>query len=282
MIHDDRFDDLPAWRIDLPHGQAHVSAHGGQLLSWRPQDGEDVFWCSPITRRPPQAIRGGVPICWPYFGRQGQPPDAVQHGHARISPWQFIDARADGDDVVIDLALPPHAHTPLRLRQRLRFGADTLVQTLVSENPSDAAVTLTQALHSYFAVGDVRGVRLDGLEGCLYEDKIRGGRHRQDAPWRLEAIEGDAACDRIYATTTPRFVLRDPVRSRRLVLETRGSRSLVLWNPRAAGAAIPDLPAQGWQGFLCVETANAGDDVITLQPGGEHRLSQRVTVAPLD
>lgn len=272
---------IPAWRIDTPAARAAISIHGGQLLAWQPAGADEVLWCSPETRRPPQAIRGGVPVCWPYFGREGQPADAPQHGHARISAWQFVDAVEEEDAVVVDLALPPDPRTPLRLRQRLRIGA-VLEQVLITANPGDAAITFTQALHSYFAVGDARQVSVSGLDGLHYADKFDGGRHVQAGDWRLDDPRDPGRSDRIYENAGARFVLADPVGRRRITLETRGSRSLVLWNPGEAGAAaIADLPPQGWRGFVCMETANAGTDRVRLAPGATHRLAQRLSVSPL-
>lgn len=275
------FNGIPAWCIDTPAARAAISVHGGQLLAWRPTGFDEVLWCSPTSRRPPQAIRGGVPVCWPYFGRDGQPADAPQHGHARIAAWQFVDAMEEEDAVVLDLALPPDPRTPLRLRQRLRIGA-ALEQTLITTHAGDAGIAFTQALHSYFAVGDVEQVSVSGVDGLRYADKLEGGRHAQAGDWRLDEPRDPGRSDRIYEDAGSRFVLTDPVGWRRITVETRGSRSLVIWNPGEAGAAaIADMPPRGWREFLCVETANAGEDVVRLVPGAEHRLGQRLSVSPL-
>lgn len=275
------FNGIPAWCIDTPAARAAVSVHGGQLLAWRPTGFDEVLWCSPTSRRPPQAIRGGVPVCWPYFGRDGQPADAPQHGHARITAWQFVDAMEEEDAVVLDLALPPDPRTPLRLRQRLRIGA-ALEQTLITTHAGDAGIAFTQALHSYFAVSDVEQVSVSGVDGLRYVDKLEGGRHAQAGDWRLDEPRDPGRSDRIYEDAGSRFVLTDPVGQRRITVETRGSRSLVIWNPGEAGAAaIADMPPRGWREFLCVETANAGEDVVRLVPGAEHRLGQRLSVSPL-
>ncbi len=279
IVDTDELHGIPVWRIRTPTAQAAISAHGGQLLSWQPTGFGDVLWYSPQTRRPPNAIRGGVPICWPYFGRQSQPDDVPQHGHARISPWRFVDARREEDDVVLDLALPADARTPLTLHQRLRIGA-TLEQTLVTTNTGASEQVFTQALHSYFAVRDVDSVRLHGVDGLAFDDKLLGGRHRQRGNWRLGDPRDPGRCDRIYHEAGHRFVIADSIAGRHIHIESRGSRSLVVWNPGASGTpAIADLPAEGWRGFLCVEVANAGDDVVVLPPGKRHRLSQRLSVS---
>lgn len=272
---------LPAWLVQNELARAVISPQGGQLLSWQPRDQAEVLWLSPATRSAPSAIRGGVPVCWPYFGKQGQPADAVQHGHARVQNWRWVDAvEADNGDVVVDLALPADPRTPLRLRQRLRIGRD-LSQTLTTDNLGTEPVTLTQALHSYFVVGDAVQLSLRGVDGLRYADKLDGNAYVQAGDWRLDEARDPGRCDRIYATTGDCFTLVDPVLARRIELSTEGSHSLVVWNPGAAGAAaMADVPDTAWREFVCVEVANAGDDVITLGPGERHRLSQQLRLLP--
>lgn len=276
------FAGLPVWRIQTPLATAAISPHGGQLLSWQPCGQAEAFFCSPISHHPPGAIRGGVPVCWPYFGRQGQAADAVQHGHARITPWTLVDAgEADDGAWLIDLALPADPRSPLRLRQRLRIGA-TLEQTLVTDNPGAEPVEMSQALHSYFAVADAAGASLSGLDGARYADKFNGGVHLQQGDWRLDDPRDPGRSDRIYEADPSRFVLADPAGGRRITVETGGSDSLVVWNPGQAGStAIGDLPPQGWRGFVCVEAANARVGGVRLGPGEQHRLRQRVSISSL-
>jgi glucose-6-phosphate 1-epimerase len=272
---------VPAWVIESDRARAVISPQGGQLLSWQPQGQSEVFWLSPNTRSAPSAIRGGVPVCWPYFGKQGQPADAVQHGHARLHGWHWVDAvEADDGAVVVDLALPADPSTPLRLRQRLRIGAE-LSQTLITDNAGDQTIELTQALHSYFAVGDAMQVELRGVAGLAYADKLDGGHYTQAGDWRLDEARDPGRCDRIYATAGGAFVLHDPVLGRRIELQTEGSRTVVVWNPGASGAAaMADMPDAAWREFVCVEVANAADDVIRLAAGDQHRLSQRLRLLP--
>lgn len=276
------FDGLPSWLIATRLADAAVSVHGGQLLSWRPHGHGDVLWRSPDSQRPPRPLRGGVPVCWPYFGRQGQPGDVPQHGHARTADWVLAKAEREGDGAIsLDLVLPPAPATPLLLRQRIRIGT-ALEQALVTHNPGAAPLRFTQALHSYFAVGDAMQATLSGLAGRAYADKLDGARHVQLGDWSLDDPRDPGRCDRLYADTGSRFELVDPVAGRRILLNTEGSRSLVVWNPGEAGsAAIADLPAQGWRGFVCVEAANAGEDEVELAPGHSHWLVQRLSVSAL-
>lgn len=276
------FQGLPALRIDTPLATAAVSLHGGQLLSYVPRGFGDLLWLSPVSKRAPDAIRGGVPVCWPYFGREGQSPEVPQHGFARNTQWTLVDSRIDAEgEATIELALPQKAGVPLRLTQTLRIGNE-LHQSLTTHNIGVAAVSLTQALHSYFRVGDAERTRVTGLEGLTYADRYDGQQHAQSGQWNLQDPRDPGRSDRTYQRAGNRFALVDPALNRRIELTTSGSRSLVVWNPGRTGiAAIGDAPSDGWRHFVCLEATNAGEDVIELEPNGSHTLQQIVSVASL-
>jgi len=272
---------LPALLIRTPQATAAVSLHGGQVLSYVPQGFDDLLWLSPCSQRAPAAIRGGVPVCWPYFGRQGQAGDVPQHGFARNTAWTLVEA-TDGPDgeTTIELSLPEHEGTPLRLSQTLRIGPG-LIQSLTTRNTGAAPMTFTQALHTYFRVGDAQRVRVDGLEGSTYADKYDGREHRQAGAWDLHDRRDPGRSDRIYHRVGGRYSMHDPVLRRRIHLTTSGSHSLVVWNPGEQGiGALSDAPTDGWRRFVCLEAANAGEDVIELAPGGAHTLQQTIHVSP--
>lgn len=273
---------LDVLRLRTPHSTAAVSLYGGQLLSFIPDGFDDLLWLSPTSAQPPKAIRGGVPVCWPYFGRQGQDASAPQHGHARLSRWRLADARTQVDgSLQLKLALPLEPGVPLELGMTLHVGRE-LRQSIDTLHRGDAPYTLTQALHAYFRVADARQVRVTGLDGLHYADKYDGGTHRQAGDWWLGDPRDPGRSDRIYTGTGHRFDLIDPAGARRIRLDTFGSRSLVAWNPGADGARdIADMPHDGWRHFVCLEAANAGDDAIELEPGQRHRLSQVISVVML-
>lgn len=278
-------------QLTTRHGTATVALHGAHLVSWVPKGQREVFWLSPTSRPAPAAIRGGVPICWPWFGKQGMPPDALQHGPMRNRPWEVSAVHADGaervsitltpsrasqaDDPLLQLA--PHLQVALHMEL-----GENLVQTLETHNHGTHAFNLTQALHSYFAVQDVTQVRVTGLEDLRFEDKLRGTTGTvQQGVFRL-----DTACDRIYQQPTPNlshhYTLHDELWQRRIHIHTQGSQSVVVWNPGAEQArSMVDVPDAAWQEFLCIEATNAGQgDVVPLAPGGQHRLTQTLAVEP--
>lgn len=278
----ERWQDIDVLRVETPMSLARISLHGGQVLSFAPTGFDDLLWVSSTTAMPPKAIRGGVPVCWPYFGRQGQPDDAPQHGHARVSRWPLTDVRREADgSVVLKLVLPLRDGVPLELIQTVHVGRD-LRQSLDTLHRGEAPVVLTQALHTYFRVADAAQVRVTGLDGLRYADKFDGDTHVQAGDWTLHDPRDPGRSDRIYTDTGHRFDLIDPAGRRRIRLDTFGSRSLVVWNPGDAGAAtIADMPGDGWRTFVCLEAANAAEDAIELEPGQRHRLSHVISAAPL-
>ncbi|MDR6991036.1 D-hexose-6-phosphate mutarotase [Luteimonas sp. 3794] len=278
------FAGYPAVLVEIADARAAIALHGGHLLSYVPAGGEDLLWLSPRLADAPAAIRGGVPVVWPFFGRQGQGNDVPSHGFVRTVRWQLVDASRDADgSVSLTLAPPRYADLGLELRMHLRIGR-TLEQTLETTNTGDEPVAFTQALHSYFRVSDVAEVRVDGLDGLRFLDKNDGyAAHTQIGNWVLDDARDPGRSDYIYADAGGRYHLDDPGLDRRIELTTSGSRTLVVWNPGETSAQrSSDMNAGAWRGFLCLEAANAGPDIVRLAPGKTHFLTQRVRVLPRD
>lgn len=278
-------------KLSTRHGTAILALHGAQILSWQPTGHRDVFWLSPLSGPPPAAIRGGVPVCWPWFSKQGMPPGAMPHGPVRNRPWEVVSVQADSWDGVSLTLTPsratspddPLAHFANHLLPSLQIDlGETLTQTLQTHNAGGQAFALTQALHSYFAVNDAMQVQVAQLAGLHYHDKLaipgQQTQQLQQGPFALHE-----ACDRIYqqhtATPTHGYTLADPAWQRSIHITTQGSQSLVVWNPGQAQARkMADVPDSDWPHFLCLEAANAGSDVVMLEPGAQHRLIQTLAV----
>jgi glucose-6-phosphate 1-epimerase len=276
-------------QLSTRFGAAIIALHGAHVLSWVPAGQRDVFWLSPQALPEPAAIRGGVPVCWPWFAKQGQPARAAQHGPVRNLPWQ-ISAIHGCSDEEISLSLQPcddntltSAAPGLKVSLRITLG-QTLKQTLHTQNLGSLGsqpFALTQALHSYFAVGHAGQVGIEGLTGLPYQDRLRNlAFDVQRGPFAL-----NQACDRTYAhpdasaPASHRYLLIDPVWQRRIVIDTQDSQSVVVWNPGRDGASkMADVPDDGWQDFFCVETSNAGPDVVLLAAGAAHSLDHTLSV----
>ena len=270
------FHGFPAWLVDTPNATAAISVFGGQLLSYVPKGGPDVLWLSPLSRHQPEPIRGGTPVCWPYFAKMGQAGGMPSHGLVRTTAWHVREAQREADGtVVLKLAPPTLAGLPLRLTMTLRIGR-TLSQTLATENIGDKPVVFTQALHNYFHVGDVRKVTVAGLDGLTYLDKKDAGRaHVQHGAWQLLP---PGYSDRIYTRASGPYVLHDPSLGRDIRITTRGSHSAVVWNAGEQAARGIDDIGEGWRHYLSVEVTNVAPDTVELQPGGRHELEQVIEV----
>jgi len=278
-----QFEGLDAVLVDTPLAKAAVSLFGGQVVSFVPAGQPDVFWLSPLRADLPTPIRGGTPVCWPYFGRQGQTSEVPAHGFVRTLPWQLVDARRESDGtVVLELAPPPLQDLALQLRMQLRIGR-TLEQRLVTRNTGSEPVRFTEALHNYFRVADAGAVHIEGLDGQTFLDKNDGGNaHVQRGHWTLHDPRDPGRSDRMFPGAGGSYRLVDPGLGRRIEVEVRDGRTAIVWNPGEAGAARMADVGPHWRQFVCLEAANAGPDDVELAPGATHALVQTITVSPLD
>ena len=271
--------------VETPLCEAHVYLHGAHLTHWRPAGEEPVLFTSAASRfEDGQPVRGGAPLCHPWFGRRKDAPDAPLHGIVRLTDWDVESVSKDSSGVVtLVLTLSARAdlgrgEQPFACRHTLEMGRD-LRMALETRNTGDRDMTLTEAIHTYFAVDDVRTVRVLGLEGRSYGDATDEEKRKTqgDAPIRVEA-----EIDRCYTGTDDTCVLEIPGRGRRVVIEKSGSRSTVVWNPWVAKAArMEDFGDDEWPRMICIETANAHEDAVTLPPGEAHTLEARVRVEVL-
>ncbi len=261
----------------LTHGPAQVlvALHGAQVLAWN-LDGDALLWLSPIARiRAGKGIRGGIPVCWPWFA--DHPTDATKpaHGFVRHRAWSVASTEATSEFVSIALAtatteadqhLWPHCAA---VRLTVTLGA-TLTLALETTNTGPATLPLTEALHTYFRVSDIADAQVTGLEGRTFLDKLEGfARKTQSGP-----IEFAGEVDRIYLGDTGAIAIHDAGTRRTLHIAGTGSRCAVVWNPWTDKTArLGDMGSPtAFRQMVCVETANAGDDVVTLLPGATHTL----------
>jgi glucose-6-phosphate 1-epimerase len=268
---------LPEAEIQTPQASARVALQGAHLLAWQPAGAAPVIWVSQAAVfAPGQPVRGGVPVCWPWFGaREGLP----MHGFARTRLWQVRETSLDAaGQVVLRLGLQDDADTralwnhAFDLELLLTLGA-TLSMALISRNTGDQPFTLTDALHTYFCVTDIHQTAVQGLDGCDYLDKVRNFAQARQAG----VVEFTGETDRIYVDTTADCVIEDRVQKRAIRVGKSGSSSTVVWNPWR-DKVFADMAAGEYQHMLCVETCNAGPDQVTLAPGQSHALNARFAV----
>jgi glucose-6-phosphate 1-epimerase len=274
---------LPCARVSGARADAELYLQGGQLTRWQPHDTAPVLFLSPrAVYAPGTAIRGGVPLVFPWFGPHAGDPQAPMHGFARTRPWRLVTSGPGADGaVVLDLALEDDEATrrlwpaAFALRYRVTVG-DALHLALEVVNTSPTPFTFEAALHTYLAVGDVEAVAVTGLEHTTYLDKVDAFTRKRHG---AEPLRLTGETDRVFVGTRARCTVDDRALGRRLVVDKAGSETTVVWNPWATRTrAIADLGADDWRRMLCVETANAADDAVTLSAGGRHVMSATIRV----
>lgn len=269
--------------ITTPAAEGEIYTQGAHLTRWTPQGKRPViFTSSRSLYAPGKPIRGGVPVIFPWFGPRGAGLPGPMHGFARSSEWQVQSASLSNDGKMeMTFSLHPNdaaralGFNAFRALFHVALGAE-LEMDLEIHNESNEPVVWEDALHTYFAIGDVHQVSVTGLENTTYLDKTDGFREkrRDAAPIRFAK-----ETDEMYLDTRATCVIRDPAWSRRIVIEKSGSDTTVVWNPWIEKSkALSDMDPDEWPGMLCVETANAASNAITMPPGGSHRMTVVIRV----
>ena len=277
---------LAVVRVSLPAASAEVYLHGAHVTSWRPvgltAKAEEVIFLSSRSKfQAGKAIRGGVPICFPWFRAKADDAKAPQHGFARTSEWTLESVERVGNSVVVSLSLESSEATralwrhEFRAVYRVSVGTELKLELAVT-NTGDEDFAFEEALHTYHRVGDVERVRVAGLDGVNYLDNRDGNR--------AKAQSGDVvltgAVDNAYIATETALEIDDPVLGRRVEIEKAGSVTTVVWNPwDEAAKAMADLDDGAWREFICVEASNILGGAVTLAPGGEHVISATIRLA---
>ncbi len=262
MFKKTQWNGLPALEADNQYCKGLISLHGAHVLSYVPNGEKDLLWRSESSwHEDGKPIRGGIPVCWPWFGPVPEPA----HGLARLSLWNIKEQNqnSDGEDrIVLSFSL-----NGIQAELSATFGKELTV-TLKTINQSPKELVLTEALHSYFHISDIAQIQVEGLEGIAYEDRLTSVQAIQK-----DAIRFDCETDRTYFTEGE-AVVKDSGFHRSIRIRKRGSKTTVVWNPWIAKSArMPDFGNEEYHTMVCVEAANAGKDAITLQPGQEHEIT---------
>jgi D-hexose-6-phosphate mutarotase len=269
--------------VGIPAAQARIALQGAQVLEFRPTDEAPLLWLSEnAIFEEGRGVRGGVPICWPWFGAHPD-PKLPAHGFVRTRPWHLMETAIERDGVRLRFGIEDDTSTcelwpyPFRLRYEVHV-SERLELRLVTHNVGSEPFSITEGLHTYLRVGDLNEVTVRGLEGCYYMDKTRGfARGYQDAELRFSG-----ETDRIYLGSASEVVVDDPALDRRIRVAKSGSHSTVVWTPWMEKAmAFPDMRREAYKDMLCVEATNAGEDVITIEPGQRRTLSTTLSLERL-
>ena len=269
-------------RVTHKKATADISLHGGHVISFKPTGQEDVIWLSEKTEFcNDKAIRGGIPVCWPWFGRLAAPA----HGFARTSQWHLVEHKETDNGVIVCLGLEESEATlaiwPFAFQARLYVEvSETLKVTLDVCNTDDKPWTFSGALHSYFNIANIAESVTTGM-GPEYSDSLQGGKICQGD----KELQLTDTVDRVYTQPEETILITDPANTRSISVKNAGDNSAVIWNPWSENSAnMADMADDGYKTMLCVEStyhANSLEEGKTLQPGESYQLSTEVELVSL-
>jgi glucose-6-phosphate 1-epimerase len=265
-------------------GEGEMYQHGAHVTSWKPAGNDEVLFISTKSRwEEGQAIRGGIPICFPWFRGKLDDPHAPAHGFVRTKMWQLESIIENENGVAVTMFTQSDEHTrnwwpgEFRLAHRATFGSELRLE-LVCVNTGTTPFRFEEALHTYNRIANIQEARLQGLDRASYLDNTESNKEKTQRGDLFIA----SPTDRAYRNTQNEVDLLDPNKTRRIRLRKEHSLSTVVWNPWSEGAArLQDLGDGEWRQFLCVEASNILDAAINLAPGQEHRMAAVLTVERL-
>jgi glucose-6-phosphate 1-epimerase len=269
--------------ITSPAATAEIYLHGAHVTRFDPKDQPPVLFMSVLSQfQPGKAIRGGVPICFPWFGPKAGDAKAPAHGFARLMEWNVdsVTALNNGASVVLSLSSSDQTKPlwPADFSAKYTVTvAEHLTLSLAVTNTGTAPAKIEEALHTYLSVGDIEAISIEGLADTTYLDKMNSAAPTpQDEP----LIRFTAETDRVYLDTQSPCTVHDPALGRQLRISKTGSKATVIWNPWIAKAkSMPDFGDSEWPAMVCVETCNVADHAVTLAPGATHAMT--ATIATL-
>ena len=267
--------------VESEYASAKISLYGAQVLSYIPKDERNlIFLSQEAYYQNGKAIRGGIPICWPWFGANTEEKELPSHGFARLSNWEVIKTSSIKGVVIIQLQLKNSESTealwPYKFETliNLTIGKSLKVE-LTTTNKDEKAFTITGALHSYLNISNSEKVSVEGLENTQYRDDVLHVKSLQKEA--LLSIKGEV--DRQYFDTSKTCIIHDPDYNRQIQIDKTGSQTTVVWNPGDELAAkMTDLGDNEYQNMLCVEAANNMNDAITIQPNKSHSLATQISL----
>jgi glucose-6-phosphate 1-epimerase len=261
--------------ITTPAAAGEIYLHGAHVTSWRPRASEDVLFVSRQSRwEDGRAIRGGIPICFPWFADKADDPSAPAHGFVRTKAWRLESIVRSGDAVTIAMSTQSDAGTKkwwpsdFHLLHRATFGSELQVE-LVLTNTGPTELRFEEALHSYFRVGQIEKIRVQGLDKVAYLDKTDLNREKT----QHGAVAFVSETDRVFLNTQHAIDLEDDALNRRIHIVKANSLTTVLWNPWVQKARkLSDFGDDEWMYTVCVETSNVSDFAVKVAPGQEHTM----------
>jgi glucose-6-phosphate 1-epimerase len=273
---------LPSIRVTAPRASGEIYLHGAHVTSWQPAGAEEALYVSSKSKwQDGTAIRGGVPVCFPWFATRAEDPRSPAHGLVRTKSWQLEGITHADHDVTVALSTSADEATrktwfgDFHLLFCATFGEQLRLELIVT-NHGTTSFRFEEALHSYLRVGNVATAKLRGLNGVLYVDKTDAQREKHQHGDLV--VSGET--DRIYRNTFATVEIEDPAARRRILVAKEDSRDTVVWNPWSEKAkAMSDVGHDEWRQFVCVETCNVGDHAVNLAPAQAHTITALVSLS---
>lgn len=268
----------PLIHISNTHADATIALHGAHLTDFTPRGEKPVIFTSQAAiYKEGKAIRGGIPVCWPWFGAHPAPEKNLPaHGYARSSFWSLTATSSDDTGTRLTFKLPSPEGAPLSAKLEFHIGKQ-LTLKLTTHNLSQTDQVFSEALHSYFAVGDSGKTQIIGLDGDSYIDSTIPGDPIKD---QSGPVTFPGEIDRIYHSDST-LTIHDQVNQRSITIAKENSDTSIIWNPGdEKGGAMADLLDSEIQQFVCAESGNARAQSITLAPDSTHTLTLTITSQP--
>ena len=269
---------LTRLKLETDLCSSEIYLQGAHLTHFQPRGNAPVLWMSESSfYEQGKPIRGGVPICFPWFGPHANDAQSPSHGWARLTPWNLLQCQMGSKgEVILTLGCSLagfQVKYSLTLSTILR-----MAMTVELDANASNGQAFESALHTYLRIEDIHRVSVEGLEGTAYLDKVGTSAQRPASQFPIR-FQGET--DRVYGDTEATCFLNDPGMNRRIRVSKTGSRSTVIWNPWIdKSRRMQDFGDQEWQTMVCIETANIGSNAISLEPGEMHTMTADLEVLP--
>jgi len=281
----DKAEGFPLIEINNAHASSSIALQGGHVMTYQPKNQEPVIWLSPDAKfKSGKSIRGGIPVCWPWFGPHTEDSSKPGHGYARTVMWDVLETTAlDSGATQVRLQLMTNTATQnfwthnTPVQALITVGKDLRVE-LITRNESDETLAISEALHTYFHISDINNVKILGLENTEFLDKVDGMQRKT----QQGVVTVESEVDRVYINTSADCLIEDRGFKRRIRISKANSQSTVVWNPWVEKAEkMGDLGENGYRQMLCVESANALENSVDIAPNTQHSLSVVYSVESL-
>ena len=269
--------ELTIAKLTSKHATAEVCLYGAHVLSFKPNNQDDLLWLSEKSFwEPGKPIRGGIPVCFPYFGPHASDSNKPPHGFARLINWSVLETTVNAnDECVLQLGLEANAETkaiwPFQFKAQITVVVGTQLNLSLSyTNTGNEPFTCSDALHTYFNIGSINDIKIKGLEGVRFYNGFEKEPTHVQTEKELLIVQEE---NRRYIDHSADCIIEDPILKRNIKVSKKNSSVTVVWNPWINCKNVADFTENSYQSFVCVEAVNAYDNSVSLLPGQSHTFS---------